>query len=324
MAVERPGRQRPDPRTRGALVGPGVHPAHRPRNRLVAWRVGRRTLLASSLVAAGGAWLVAEEVARGAASSAPHEWAVALYATALLGVSLPLLALLLWAAAGWGRLRWRRGRVRAAETRSGRAVGGVFVTLVVGLLPVLAARALFAGLSRLSWSAWRAVGDLARWPPPDAPLLGLLGGFTPLGVLGAAALVLLLLRCSPGGAGPGRRARPGAPYALRGRPAVARGPTARAARAVRQGGRPAGPGPAAPRPPGGVPPRADALLLVRPGGVPHPDRGGRGVRGGEAAAAGGRPAGGAARAEGRRGPDVPVGAPRPGRRRVPGPAPRPR
>ena len=119
------------------------------------------------------------------------------------------------------------------------------MTLVVGLLPVLAARALFAGLSRLSWSAWQAVGDLARWPPPDAPLLGLLRGFTPLGVLGAAALVLLLLRCSPGGAG------------------------ARAARAARG---PVAPDGAARRSPAGRllgPPAPFAKGVVRPGQAPQ-------------------------------------------------------
>ena len=201
MTVARPRPQRPDQRPLGAPVRPGSSAAARPRARPATWRVGWRALLISSLVATGAAVLVAGNVARAAASATPAEWAGALFATALLGVFLPLLALLLWAAAGRGRLPWRRRRTRAAGTRSRGAAAGAAVALAVGLLPVVAARTLFGGLSWLSWSAWRVVGDLAGWRPPDARLLGLLGGFTPLGVLGAAALVLLWVRCSPGRAG---------------------------------------------------------------------------------------------------------------------------
>jgi hypothetical protein len=254
VAVERPAEERPDRRGRGALVRPGSASAPRRGTRPSACRVGWRALLASPVVAAGGALLVAGNVARGTASSSPHEWAGALSGAALLGVYLPLLALLLWAAAGRGRRR--RDRVRAAGSSSWGTVLGALAALAVGLLSVVGAGAVFAGLSGLSRSAWRVAGGLAHWRPPDASLLGLLGDFTALGVLGAAALVLLWTRCLPGGAGAAR---------------AARGPATPAAGAARRA--PAAPpsGPPAPFAKGVVRP-GQAPQLPAPWEAPHPGR----------------------------------------------------
>ena len=174
MAVERPGQQRPDPRTRGALVGPGAAPgapAEEPAGRL-AGRVVRCWPRPSW--PPGGAWLVAEEVARGAALLGPARvGGVALRhrpagrlppppgpaAVGRRGVGAPALE----AGPASGPRRRARGAPSAAS----------FVTLVVGLLPVLAARcalrravpALLVGLA--SRRRPRAVAPAGR--PPARP-----------------------------------------------------------------------------------------------------------------------------------------------------------